>query len=266
MRKFIILIMVLFVSVNLSAKKLRALTLYGKFDPRLYAYVTSTYRSQSPDKMRENYKECTRSDWNTGGARRTLTYDIADIVPDKNGTYRVTIPIDYVGKDKCGWEYVDTVMEIRRDKKDKSYVEINIANIKNRYNNSRGEYDDPGSVGVLSPSTKKKHFLLSSGSKIECHTEWHPTSKTSGGYVFKEHAVFICTPKTFNNINGVDEFKTDSINIDIVVNEKKCVAYAGLRPFKRGGYKDYFRDYKEPVSRFKQLKLKVKHFINSIFQ
>ena len=254
MRKFIILIMVLFVSVNLFARKLRTLTLYGKFDPRLYAYVTSTYRSQSPDKIRENYKECTRSDWNTGGARRTLTFDRIHIVPDKNGTYRVTIPIDYVGKDKCGWEYVDTEITIKRDKKDKSYVKIGIANEDKRTDNYRGN-----GVGVLSPSTKKKHFLLSSGSKIECHTEWYPTSKTSGGYVFKEHAAFICIPKTFNNINGVDEFKTDSINIDIIVDENKCRS-------NPSGNKDYFQDYKEPVNRFKQLKLKVKHFINSIFQ
>ena len=255
MRKFIILIMVLFVSVNLSAKKLRALTLYGKFDPRLYAYVTSTYRSQSPDKMRENYKECTRSDWNTGGARRTLTFDRIHIVPDKNGTYRVTIPIDYVGKDKCGWEYVDTEITIKRDKKDKSYVKIGIANEDKRTDNYRGD-----GVGVLSPSTKKKHFLLSSGSKIECYTEYFEVD----GKDYKKPSVdFICTPKTFNNINGVDEFKTDSINIDIIVDEKKSrVANDGITDKN----KDYFRDYKEPVSRFKQLKLKVKHFINSIFQ
>ena len=268
MKKLILALLLgaVFLNTHMFAKEMRALTLYGKVDPRLYVYIKSTYRSQSPDEMRKNYEECTRTDWNTNGARKVLTSESAIISTgeDKKSNYKVTIPIDYQDEDKCGWEYVDTELILKRDKKDKGSVVIGIASIKNK-TSSYMNFPTGGTIGILSLSTSKNNFLLSSGSKIECYTKKNEGEKNSLTSI-----IFNCSPNVFSNINGVDKIETTNINIDIVVNKDKCLYVPSLERQRKNNYKlkltqDYFRDYKEPLNRFKQLELDIKQFINNIF-
>jgi hypothetical protein len=230
----IILVVIVFGFNEVFAKEVRTITLYGKFDPRLYASVITTYRSMDPSDIRKNYEECTKSNFNTGNRGRTLNFDSVTIKPDKDGNYKVSIPIDFEGGVDCGWEYVDTELTIRRDKRDHQYVKIILASSKQKaISNHKGSHNGSQQGGVvllletndpkkpirLGNTTTKKHFQISSGSKIECHTNWFTKSHRTG----KPASVdFECIPYSSNNINGVDKLETTTINLDIEVNDKKC--------------------------------------------
>lgn len=264
MKKIISLIFtILLTTIQLKANQPRTLTVYGKVDPRLYVWIQTTYRSMNPNDLRQNYKECTQSNWNTGGRKRTLNWDVKHIIPDKNNNYKVTIPIDYVNKNRCGFEYVSTRIVIRRDKKDERYAKIEIANNRNKANNIYIGYKG-GMQGMGQPkgtTTTKNHYQLSSGSKIECYTIWYEDSKHIESN--KAHANFTCLPIPLNDINGVDELKTDTINIDIVINEDKCKK---AQKSKDGSYKDNFRDYEiKYINTFHKYEVQFKQYIKNLF-
>jgi len=232
----IILVFIVFGFSEVFAKEVRTITLYGKFDPRLYASVITTYRSMDPSDIRKNYEECTKSNFNTGNRGRTLNFDTATIKSDKNGNYKVSIPIDFEGGVDWGWEYVDTELTIRRDKRDHQYVKIILASSKQKaISNHKGSHngsqqggatftlklktDNPKKPIYLGNETTKNHFQISSGSKIECYTNWFTKSHRTGK---PASADFECIPYSSNNINGVDKLESTSIHLDIEVNDKKC--------------------------------------------
>lgn len=241
----LMLLALLCFSSEVFAQEKRVLTLYGKVDPRLYVWVVSTYRSQDPSKMRENYEECTKANWNTGKRGRTLTYETATISTGKDtkDTYEVTIPIDYTEDNKCGWEYVGTIITIQRDKKDNLYNDIRILDEQQKVNHTEGKFDG-GSKGINGAhKTTKNHFQLSSGSQIQCFTTWY-----EGDDTVIDRADFTCQPIGKDDINGVDTITSARLNIDIVVNENKCQKYVG-KAFHTKAYDDYFRDYKKLTTR-----------------
>lgn len=241
---------------QLSAKEQREITLYGKVDPRLVVSARSLYRSMDPKDIRSNFEECTRSDWNTGTRKRSIDYEIAYLTPDKNGNYKTIIPIDYKEDNPCGYEYVNTKLILRRDKKDDSYVKIHVISTDNTPSNSRGLYSG-GSQGIKRVETDKKYFQISSGSKIECFTEH---------FIYKEResTSFICEPEAANDINGVDELKSKSIKVDIIINDNKSALYNTLdKNYVRGFPEhDVFRDYKKTLTSFEKFKLYIKNLIN----
>lgn len=236
--KKIMFFLVLIVALNAQEK--RVLTLYGKVDPRLYASVTSTYRSKNPNEIRENYEECIKANWNTGSRGRTLTYTMSNISTgqDTKDYYEVNIPIDYTDDNKCGWEYVNTRIRIQRDKKDDLYNDIRILDERQEVHHMEGKFNG-GSKGINGAhKTTKNHFQLSPGSQIQCFTKWHEDSKYIKSNV--AHATLTCQPIGKDDINGVDTITSARLNIDIVVNEEKCINNST-------GEKDYFRDYKKPT-------------------
>ena len=91
----------------------RILTLQGKVDSRLRMAVITAYRPTD----HTNTKACTRSDWNTARRKGVLAWDVQMISEgDKNNgmvDYKAEVPIDYSGKDLCGYEFSVTSLVIR---------------------------------------------------------------------------------------------------------------------------------------------------------
>jgi len=249
-----ILITILFLLLTqftqLSAKEQRKITLYGKVDPRLYVNALSTFRSMDPNDIRKNYQECTKANWNTGHRGRTLGFETAPITPDTDGNYKIEIPIDYEVNNPCGYEYVDTEITIRRDKKDTLYSKITVLSNKNRASNIYRGYET-GQAGlgkrIKGISTTKNHYQISSGSKIECYTRYFIYEKRTS-------TNFICEPVVASDINGVDNLKSDSINVDIIINNQSIFYDTTDVNFVRGvSTPDNFRDYKEPLNFFEKI-------------
>lgn len=256
------LLLILLVSSLFSStiEKKREITLYGKIDSRLYASLISVYRSFDPYEVEqtEENKECFRKDWNTATKKATLGFDLAYITPDKEGNYKTTIPIDYVGKNPCGYEYVSTELRVRRNKKEKGFVNIIILSSNKKLTNFRTK--GSGSVGVKTIETDKKYLQLSSGTKIVCYTEHHQRiSRRTKKY--EESTNLICEPMVANENNGVDKIKSVELNIDIAVN-KNSFLYDSTNPnFVRGKpFIEDFREYKEPPTFFE----KIKNFFSDI--
>ncbi len=251
-----IIVLSLLLIIQIQAKTAKEFIVYGKLDNRLYVTLLTTYRSMNPNDLRQDYEKCTQANWNTGTRQRSLNYDFVKLVANKDGQYKASIPIEFMDKNNCGWEYVNTALRIRRDKADDLYANIQIANINQKANNvyqgTKTGMRESGLWGKYGTKTTKKHYQISSGSMIECYT-------TYGGYSKRLKRIlpnsFTCLPIAHNKINGVDEFKTASINLDIIINEDKCTENST-------GYKDFFRDYKEETSFLDKIKSKIKNIFN----
>jgi len=261
-----LLIIALFIQIpQLFAKEKTIISLYGKIDPRLYVSARTSYRSMDPNDIRENFEECTQYSSGTNQRRRTLDYDIKFINPNKDGEYKLDIPIDYYEeKNPCGYEYVATELRIKRHKDDDFYVEMYILSTNKILTNRRGKISGSGWAGVRGFQTNKKYLQVASGSKIDCYTE-HYISKDRKTKLFEESTSFICEPVDDNNDNGVDEFKTTSINLDILINKNKSTildqripkigTISRIKPY-------HFIEYKKPPTFFEKVKLYIKNLIN----
>ncbi len=53
-----LILLVFLINTTLFAKQQRTITLYGKVDPRLYAWVLTTYRSMHPNDLKKDYEKC----------------------------------------------------------------------------------------------------------------------------------------------------------------------------------------------------------------
>ncbi len=223
----------------------RTLTVTGTIDPRLYASVRTTYR---PTYYNERDKACTRSDWNTGRRKGMLDWELERIKPDENGRYKVTVPIDYVREDRCGYEFSSTVIRIKRDRRDDQFSEITLLS------DSKEKYDRYGSKGsnypddadVRSRKTTKAHYRLAHGSYIQCHTDY---------FEYRNGVLFNCYPLGGDGDHGVDAIATTKMEVDIRINEEISEYIAG-KPFSDVRFKkDHFRDYvPPPPGFFEQLK------------
>ena len=253
MRLPILLILLLSSLYSSDIKEKREITLYGKIDSRLYASLISVYRSFDPTEveMTEKNKECFRKDWNTATTKATLGYNMAEITPDKDGNYKVTIAIDYKGVNPCGYEYVATELRIRRNKNEKDFVNIIILSSNKKLTNFR--IDGSGSVGVKTIETDKKYLQLSSGSKIVCHTK-HYQGISRRTKKYEEDTDLICEPMVASENNGTDEIKSVKLNIDITVGEKSLLYHIKPDTIRSKRTVEKFREYKEPPTFFEKIK------------
>lgn len=193
---------------NNSTKEIRYLTVSGEVDERLQIRILSWYRSTDDDNP-----ECLRSDWNTGSKKRTLTVRGETKI---SGKYKVKIPIDYMDKNKCAYEYVHTQVKLNRKDDEKKFSTYTILSGNNIGRNS---FVKSGSVysGVrgakLKGITTKKHYFLGSNLKFKCETRQYKTSGNVG---------FWCIPPSDTNWkNGIDELKNMNITINASVDESK---------------------------------------------
>ena len=150
------------------------------------------------------------------------------------------MPIDYTGVNPCGYEYVLTELRIKRDKEEEKEDNPDIVILGSK----RSDYIE----------TDKKYLQISSGSKIECHTK-HYKGISRITKKFEEHTNFICKPVVANEDNGVDEIKSVSLNLDIVI-KKNSLLYDRTDPTYVRGYpkKEKFREFKDPLTLFEKIK------------
>lgn len=235
------------IKVTEQTTELRTITLKGKIDPRLYAWVISRYR---PTDL-TNKEKCLskKSNWGTGTKKALPDWKVVVIIPDKNNNYEVTVPIDHVGEDKCDYEYFDTEIKIRRDKNDELYASFTIAS-NNRASRHVNQGDKSGYSGVLGlpvmPENTKKYFQLPSRSQIICYTTFFSSN---------DRTTFTCYEEYVGADNGTDVLRTNSINLDIIIDEERSQFVFPYEDIKNRGKKkkDYFRDYKpEFIERLKQ--------------
>ncbi|MES9888530.1 MAG: hypothetical protein ABW140_17110 [Candidatus Sedimenticola sp. 6PFRAG1] len=233
----------------------RTITVTGTIDPRLSAWVRTTYRPTEYSGKRR--AECTRSDFNTASRKGLLDWEFENIVPDESNHFRVSLPIDYVKKNKCGYEYVDTVIRIQRDYRDDRYADITLLGTHkiplDVYTGTRtGIGGGRLHSGFTYPKTGKHYYRLARGSRIECHTDF---------YVSTNRASFSCIPLGGDGDHGTDKIESQNFNVDVLVNDDVSMYIYDSR-VKPGGKKDHFRDYVPPPPTLLQ---KLNNNIDSLF-
>lgn len=239
----------------------RTITLKGKMDPRLSVWVKSTYKPTNFT----NVEECLSKNpqWTTGRKKGLLDWKIVNIIPDENNKYEVNIPIDYVNENKCGYEYSATEIEVRRDNDDDLWASFTVASSKNKpfnvYQGTKtGSSNSVTGGRPFMPENTRKHFQLPSNTQITCLTTFYPRIGR-GDNLKRDHVTFACFEEYEGTNNGVDELKTTSINLDIRIDEERCLyIFPYDDPKNRGKKKkDYFRDYYE-LTTFEELKQSLK--------
>lgn len=220
-----------------TESKNRKITFKGKIDPRLTASIYTIYR---PTKF-GNQKECLTKHvrWTTGRRRGLLKYSGSRIVPDENHDYEITVPFDFIGDNHCEYRYRTTRLYVSRDKKDNQVPYLTVMSDSSRATHSHGDMSVKDAIKYS--KTSRKYFQASSGTQIVCFTTF---------YALNETLLFQCIPEFKDSINGVDEIISTEINIDIVIDEDRCLISIPLKNSKRGATreKDYFRDYHEKKS------------------
>ncbi len=236
----------------------RTITLQGTMDTRLFANLVTVYRPTRFD----NKEEClTKHAIPTTGRRKgLLDWEVVRLEPDAHGYFKASVPIDYIGKFKCGYEYAGTYLRVRRDQKDGLYAKIYIADDNNRpFHVYQGRPTGQGGYtpdAPRFPGNDKRYYQLSSGSRITCFTKYYDGSK---------NVAFICYPAYGHETNGVDEFSTVTIDIDIDIDESKCLFVYSYNDIPNRGRKDkdYYRDYVEkPTTFLERVQNGIKNLLN----
>lgn len=229
----------------------RKLTLYGQMDPRLYAQVRVWY---SPAHYTDGWNNYDNPDCSfmQGDGRKRLkpTAAFIDIEPDEQGRYEVVAPIDYDGPMSCGHTFNWASVYVSRDKRDLgpiNYASLQVLGKGRKPSHDlRGSYSGPvkGGGGM---DNDKAHFQLSSGSTISCYTGF---SEERGD------ASLTCEPLVASAINGVDEIRSTRLELNIEIDESRCVGFPSREGRKKGrkNYPDYFRDYQPPNTIWQKLK------------
>ena len=233
----------------------RMLTLRGNVDPRLSVWARTTY---SPTNYRTDIDDgsgCTHNRSDTGYRKAWPDWEVVKITPNENNRYEITIPIDYMGENKCGYRYHSTKISIRRDEDDERYAKIVVVSDSPRpFNIHKGTKGGHSSLGLLrGEHTDKPHYQMSTGSKISCYTEYYENEWLRKR---KANVVFTCEPVVASDENGVDEINSVTLEIDIEVDESRCLGTPDsnnrAKDWKR--YQDYFRDYQPEPTRWEKLK------------
>jgi hypothetical protein len=189
---------------------IRYVTVHGQVDPRLQVSILSWYRSTDDDNP-----DCTRRDWNTGTQKRTLT------VRGETGLrnqFTVKVPIDFVGKDGCGWEYSSTKLQMTRyqDNKYKNFSRYMLLSDRNKGRHTErytGSYINSGLIPQVA-TTDKKHYFLGEDLRFECQSYPYTTNK--------EKVHFYCLPQEdIEWENGVDQLTNLEIRLNIAVDESE---------------------------------------------
>jgi len=241
---------------NNEAESPRILTLRGKVDPRLSVWARTTY---SPTNYRTDIDDgsgCTHNRSDTGYRKAWPDWEVVKITPNEQNRYEVTIPIDYMGENKCGYRYHSTEISIRRDDEDERYAKIAIVSDNprpfNTYIGSKGGSSGLGRL-IAGVNTDKAHYQMATGSKIVCYTKHYDVFKRLKDG--DEITTFACEPVVASDVNGVDVINSVSLDIDIEIDESRCI---GIPDHKIGDawipYQDYYRDYQAKPTRWEQFK------------
>ncbi len=234
----------------------RMLTLRGNVDPRLSVWARTTY---SPTDYRTDIDDgsgCTHNRSDTGYRKAWPDWEVVKITPNEDNRYEVTIPIDYMGENKCGYRYHSTEISIRRDEEDELYAKITVVSDNPRpFNTYIGTKSGSSGLGRIIPGVKtdKPHYQMATGSKISCYTKHRDVFK-----IYKNDVAtntFICEPVVRADLNGVDEIDSVTLDIDIEVDESRCIGIPEHKLFDDWTpYQDYFRDYQSKPTRWEQFK------------
>ena len=209
---------------GVDAETVRYITVHGQVDPRVQVSVLSWYRSTD-----DNNPDCTRSDWNTGTQKRTLT------VRGETGLrnqFSVKVPIDFVGKDGCGWEYSSTKLQLVRyqDGNYKSYSRYTLLSDRNKgYHTDRYSYGVSGNFEVRPVTqTSKKHYFLGEDLRFECRTIYYGYSEKLEKMLDED---FYCIPQAVQWDRGMDILQDTTVNIEVVVDESEgpFIEYVPIR-------------------------------------
>ena len=190
----------------------QTITVYGRIDPRLTAYLINIYGASNRDN-----KSCIKKNHYTGGTSVIPGGMTAPVKPDKEGNYRVTLPYQYVGENDCGFLFSSSTLRIQRHPDDDKHAKISIAKAWHKITNTctgtrGGERGCGGKVIGRYPKLKNKFFQLGSGSKVTCFT---------GYYERLESSTFTCEPHYSDAEHSVNDFVTTEIQLDVTVDEEK---------------------------------------------
>jgi hypothetical protein len=194
---------------------IRYVTVHGQVDPRVQVSVLSWYRSTDDDNL-----DCTRSDWNTGTQKRILT------VRGETGLrnqFSVKVPIDFVGKDGCGWDYAGTELKLSRyqDNKNKSYSRYTLLSDRNEGDHTeRGYKGGQSNRGLIpgTPKTSKNHYFLGKDLRFECRTIYYGYSEKLKKMLDED---FYCIPQAVQWDRGMDVLQDTTVTIEVVVDESE---------------------------------------------
>lgn len=141
----------------------RYITVEGDLDPRLQARVLSWFRSTDFN------EDCTRKDWNTGSRKTSLT--VRGEV-GLTGKFKVRVPLDFAGKNRCGWEYTSTKLQIVRYQDDSytSFTRLTLVSSRQKGHHTEIGFASGGSrhTGLIPPYgvTDKKYYFLGKQLKL----------------------------------------------------------------------------------------------------
>ena len=150
MKKHLAFLLIL-ACTTIVADEPRTLTIYGTVDPRLDVSFMSTYRGTNLDRI-----EC--SDMNPSTGRRKVK--LAGLSKHvTTADYNITMPIDYIDANECGYEFVSIDLIMRRKYDDKSYSRFPIMG---KYTSDYGKIDGRGVSPVyhgMKGGEGSAHFL-----------------------------------------------------------------------------------------------------------
>ena len=227
-------------------------TITGTKDPRLDAWFLASYVSQDP------YAECTYKNIYTGGRRSVLS---GRGIKVEDGNYSIEFPLKVVGDCDYRFRKLELVMKRKYDEDLASIHPILSDRKKVRpiYWKTKGGAMGNGS-NPQTPSalfTTKKYFRIAKGTTFLCKTFWFPERRNrTKGRITEAHSSFHCTMQINSDVNrtlykkapeaywfshpafGVDELKDETMQVDILVDEKNCKTL--------GEKLDRFRELEEP--------------------
>lgn len=212
----------------------QTITVYGRIDPRLTAYLINIYGASNRDN-----KACIKKNHYTGGTSVMPGGMTAPVKPDKEGNYRVTLPYQYVGENDCGFLFSSSTLRIQRHPDDDKHAKISIAKAWHKITNTctgtrGGERGCGGKVIGRYPKLKNKFFQLGSGSKVICFT----VQDDNGG-----ESSLTCYPEYSETEHSVNEFLTAEIQLDVVIDEQQCTRIPPIDEPNAKIIPDHFRDY-----------------------
>ena len=188
----------------------RYITVEGDLDPRLQARVLSWFRSTDFN------DDCTRKDWNTGSRKTSLT--VRGEV-GLTGKFKVRVPLDFAGKSRCGWEYVDSEITFARfqDKKPTSYTRLTLVSSRQKGHHTEIGFASGGAgrTGLIPAygTTNKKYYFLNTQLDMKCFTRQ---------YISTGNTRFQCTPQEkWQWNNGVDSLDNLHVQVRAVVDESQ---------------------------------------------
>jgi len=225
-------------------------TIEGKKDPRLTAKYIASYVSTSRS------QECTKANLSTATRKPSIGTKVYEVSEDN---YSIDIPV-YLAEDEnnCGYRFSRIELVMRRLYDDDLY---SLHMILNKVPEARAIYyghrggigDGPGKNKPAKLITDKTYYRIAKETRFMCRTRWY----TKGFY--EAHSSFYCTMQIADGLKenafikvgkysvvthpkfGIDEIKSDTLKVDVLVDDEGCFASTGKETLK-----DHFRELPKP--------------------